>query len=113
MFKDQKRYHELVDPLIKKEYPAKALNQVAAMAAMCLQEEDSVRPLMADVVITLGFLTSMPPDPPAPTVVAPPTDLEPKQDKRSDHSNWSSSSSAEDEDNEEEEDGEEDGTHER
>ncbi|GJM88814.1 hypothetical protein PR202_ga05380 [Eleusine coracana subsp. coracana] len=39
MFKDQKRYHELVDPLIKKEYPAKALNQVVAMAAMCLQEE--------------------------------------------------------------------------
>ena len=108
MFKDQKRYHELVDPLIKKEYPAKALNQVVAMAAMCLQEEDSVRPLMADVVMTLGFLTAMPPDPPAPAaphaaaVAAP----EPKKDRDSDHSD-SSSSSSDDEGNEEEEEEEE------
>jgi len=103
MFKDQKRYHELVDPLIKKEYPAKALNQVVAMAAMCLQEEDSVRPLMADVVMTLGFLTAMPPDPPAPA--APPAAAaapEPKKDRESDHSD-SSSSSSDDEGNEEEE----------
>ncbi|OEL29229.1 Serine/threonine-protein kinase [Dichanthelium oligosanthes] len=111
MFKDQKRYHELVDPLIKTEYPAKALNQVVAMAAMCLQEEDSVRPLMADVVMTLGFLTSMPPDPPAPA--APPAAApEPKKDKGSDHSD-SSSSSSDDEDNEEEEDEEEEETEEQ
>jgi len=105
MFKDQKRYHELVDPLIKKEYAAKALNQVVAMAAMCLQEEDSVRPLMADVVMTLGFLTAMPPDPPAPA--APPAaaaaDPDPKKDKESDHSDDSSSSSEDEEDDEEEE----------
>lgn len=101
MFKDQKRYHELVDPLIKKEYAAKALNQVVAMAAMCLQEEDSVRPLMADVVMTLGFLTAMPPDPPAPA--APPAAAsEPKKDKaESDHSDSSSSSSDDEEDEEE------------
>ncbi|WVZ98872.1 hypothetical protein U9M48_044247 [Paspalum notatum var. saurae] len=105
MFKDQKRYHELVDPLIKKEYPAKALNQVVAMAAMCLQEEDSVRPLMADVVMTLGFLTSMPPDPPAPA--APPAAVEPKKDKELSHSDSSSSSSSDDEGNEEEEEEEE------
>lgn len=107
MFKDQKRYHELVDPLIKREYPAKALNQVVAMAAMCLQEEDCVRPLMADVVMTLGFLTSMPPDPPAPA--APPAAAaapEPtKKDRDSDHSD-SSSSSSDDDGNEEEEDDE-------
>uniref|UniRef100_R7W8K7 Serine/threonine-protein kinase PBS1 n=1 Tax=Aegilops tauschii TaxID=37682 RepID=R7W8K7_AEGTA len=65
-FKDQKKYHELVDPLIKREYPAKALNQVVAMASMCLQEEDCVRPMMGDVVMTLGFLMMLPPDPPAP-----------------------------------------------
>ncbi|PAN19083.1 hypothetical protein PAHAL_3G248200 [Panicum hallii] len=104
MFKDQKRYHELVDPLIKTEYPAKALNQVVAMAAMCLQEEDSVRPLMADVVMTLGFLTSMPPDPPAPA--APPAAAEPKKEKGLDHSD-SSSESSDDEGDEEEEDEEE------
>ncbi|XP_024314550.1 uncharacterized protein LOC112270722 [Brachypodium distachyon] len=39
MFKDQKRYHGLVNPLVKKAYPAKALNQVVAMAPMCLQTQ--------------------------------------------------------------------------
>ncbi|WOL04366.1 hypothetical protein Cni_G13087 [Canna indica] len=58
MFKDQKRYHELVDPLIEGDFPAKDLNQIVAVAAMCLQEEASVRPLMADVVVTLSFLTN-------------------------------------------------------
>ncbi|XP_062181201.1 probable serine/threonine-protein kinase PBL25 [Phragmites australis] len=105
MFKDQKRYHELVDPLIKKEYPAKALNQVVAMAAMCLQEEDSVRPLMADVVMTLGFLTAMPPDPPSAAPSAAPAP--PKQDDKSDHSDSSLSSSSDDEGNQEEEEEEE------
>ncbi|KAL5202554.1 hypothetical protein ABZP36_013506 [Zizania latifolia] len=107
MFKDQKRYHELVDPLIKSEYQAKALNQVVAMAAMCLQEEDSVRPLMADVVMTLGFLTALPPDPPAASVPAPVTSAAPKQEKRSDHSDSSSSSSDDDGDEEEEDEDEE------
>ncbi|KAL6619095.1 hypothetical protein ACP70R_034234 [Stipagrostis hirtigluma subsp. patula] len=112
MFKDQKRYHELVDPLIKKEYPAKALNQVVAMAAMCLQEEDSVRPLMADVVMTLGFLTALPPDPPAPAA-PPPAAQEPEQDKGSDHSDSSSSSSSSDDEGNEEEEEEEEETEEQ
>ncbi|KAF0923861.1 hypothetical protein E2562_007716 [Oryza meyeriana var. granulata] len=105
MFKDQKRYHELVDPLIKSEYPAKALNQVVAMAAMCLQEEDSVRPLMADVVMTLGFLNAMPPDPPAASIPVPVPSASPapKEDKTSDHSDSSSSSSSSDEEHNEEE----------
>ncbi|XP_006654521.1 probable serine/threonine-protein kinase PBL25 [Oryza brachyantha] len=110
MFKDQKRYHELVDPLIKSEYPAKALNQVVAMAAMCLQEEDSVRPLMADVVMTLGFLIAMPPEtqPTSVPVSVPIPSASPasKEDKAPNRSDSSSSSSSDDEDNEEE--GEED-----
>ncbi|RZS28089.1 hypothetical protein BHM03_00061645 [Ensete ventricosum] len=59
MFRDQKRFHELLDPLLRGDgYPAKGgLSQAVAVAAMCLQEEASVRPLMADVVITLSFLT--------------------------------------------------------
>uniref|UniRef100_A0A0D9WHF1 non-specific serine/threonine protein kinase n=1 Tax=Leersia perrieri TaxID=77586 RepID=A0A0D9WHF1_9ORYZ len=113
MFKDQKRYHELVDPLIKSEYPAKALNQVVAMAAMCLQEEDCVRPLMADVVMTLGFLTAIPPDPPAASVPVPvpipdpSASPAPKQDKVSNRSDSSSSSSSSSDEDENEEEGEE------
>ncbi|KAJ8466810.1 hypothetical protein OPV22_029362 [Ensete ventricosum] len=58
MFRDQKRYPELVDPLLQRDYPAKGLSQAVAVAAMCLQEEASVRPLMADVVKALSFLTT-------------------------------------------------------
>lgn len=58
MFRDQKRYPELVDPLLQGDYPGKGLSQAVAVAAMCLQEEASVRPLMADVVKALSFLTT-------------------------------------------------------
>nr|CAD1817561.1 unnamed protein product [Ananas comosus var. bracteatus] len=62
VFKDQKRFLELVDPLLQGEYPSKGLNQAVAVAAMCLQEEASVRPLMADVVMALSFLATGPSD---------------------------------------------------
>ncbi|RWV78333.1 hypothetical protein GW17_00060715 [Ensete ventricosum] len=55
---DQKRFPELVDPLLQGGYPAKGLSQAIAVAAMCLQEEASVRPLMTDVVMSLSFLTT-------------------------------------------------------
>ncbi|XP_020087185.1 probable serine/threonine-protein kinase PBL25 [Ananas comosus] len=58
MFKEQKRYIELVDPLLEGDYPERGLNQAVAVAAMCLQEEASVRPLMTDVVVALSFLTA-------------------------------------------------------
>ncbi|CAL9046360.1 unnamed protein product [Musa acuminata subsp. burmannicoides] len=58
MFRDQKRFPELVDPLLRGDYPAKGLSQAIAVAAMCLQEEASVRPLMTDVVMSLSFLTT-------------------------------------------------------
>lgn len=41
-------------------FPEKALNQAVAVAAMCLQEEATVRPLMSDVVTALGFLGTAP-----------------------------------------------------
>lgn len=59
MFKDQKRYKELVDPLLKGDYPTKGLNQAVAVAAMCLQEDASTRPMMTDVVTALSFLLSL------------------------------------------------------
>ncbi|URE02344.1 serine threonine-protein kinase [Musa troglodytarum] len=58
MSRDQKRFPELVDPLLQGDYPAKGLSQAIAVAAMCLQEEASVRPLMTDVVMSLSFLTT-------------------------------------------------------
>ncbi|XP_010922992.1 probable serine/threonine-protein kinase PBL26 [Elaeis guineensis] len=75
MFKDQRRFPELVDPLLQNEYPPKTLNQAVAVAAMCLQEEASVRPLMADVVMALSFLTTSPvaPEMSPPPVLRSPT----------------------------------------
>ncbi|KAK1283749.1 F-box protein PP2-B11 [Acorus calamus] len=55
-FKDPNRYPEMVDPLLKGDYPVKALNQAVGIAAMCLQEEASIRPLIADVVTALEIL---------------------------------------------------------
>lgn len=50
----------MADPALKGQFPTKGLNQAVAVAAMCLQEEAEVRPLMTDVVIALSFLSTDP-----------------------------------------------------
>lgn len=60
MLKDRRGYHELVDPLLRGDYPERVLNQAVGVAAMCLQEEASVRPYMSDAVVALGFLAEVP-----------------------------------------------------
>lgn len=68
-FRDPKRFPDLADPLLNRRFPEKDLNQAVAIAAMCLQEEAAVRPLISDVVVTLSFLSTNPADlpPPAPS----------------------------------------------
>lgn len=46
----------MVDPLLEGNYPRKGLCQALAIAAMCLQNDASVRPLISDVVTALAFL---------------------------------------------------------
>jgi len=62
MFGEQRRLQELVDPRLlgdEEEAPCgKELKQAVAVAAMCLQEEDTVRPIMSDVVMALSFLAT-------------------------------------------------------
>ncbi|XP_062181308.1 probable serine/threonine-protein kinase PBL7 [Phragmites australis] len=60
MLRDRKMYHELVDPLLRGDYPERDLSQAVGVAAMCLQEEASVRPYMSDAVVALGFLAEVP-----------------------------------------------------
>ncbi|KAI3758217.1 hypothetical protein L6452_05770 [Arctium lappa] len=60
-FKEPKRYPELADPQLKGAFPERSLNQAVGVAAMCIQEEPSVRPFISDVVAALGFLTVAPP----------------------------------------------------
>lgn len=47
----------MADPLLEGQYPVKSLYQALAVAAMCLQEEDTTRPLISDVVTALEFLS--------------------------------------------------------
>ncbi|XP_010552056.1 PREDICTED: serine/threonine-protein kinase At3g07070 [Tarenaya hassleriana] len=69
VFKEPSRFRELADPLLRGEFPEKALNQGVAVAAMCLQEEASVRPLISDVVTALSFLRATPPEEGGPLAV--------------------------------------------
>ncbi|PWZ33819.1 Serine/threonine-protein kinase PBL27 [Zea mays] len=56
MLRDSKRYRELADPLLRGGFPERDLKQAVAVAAMCLQEEASARPLMSDAAMTLAYL---------------------------------------------------------
>ncbi|XP_038899485.1 probable serine/threonine-protein kinase PBL25 [Benincasa hispida] len=56
IFKEPARFMELADPLLGGDFPIRALNQAVAVAAMCLHEEASARPLISDVVTALSFL---------------------------------------------------------
>ncbi|CAI0437159.1 unnamed protein product [Linum tenue] len=58
LLKDRKKFDLLADPLLEGKYHQKGLHQALAVAAMCLQEEDSTRPLMSDVVTALEYLAT-------------------------------------------------------
>ncbi|KAE8680209.1 Serine/threonine-protein kinase PBS1 [Hibiscus syriacus] len=56
LFKDKKNFQQMVDPLLKGNYPNKGLNQALAVAAMCLPDDAAARPRMSDVVTALEHL---------------------------------------------------------
>lgn len=56
MFKDRRKFVLMADPSLEGKYPLKGLHQALAIAAMCLQEEAEIRPLMSDVVTALEYL---------------------------------------------------------
>ncbi|CAI0436457.1 unnamed protein product [Linum tenue] len=58
LLKDRKKFDLLADPLLEGKYHQKGLHQALAVAAMCLQEEDTTRPLMSDVVTALEYLAT-------------------------------------------------------
>lgn len=63
MFKDRRKFSQMADPLLQGQYPARGLYQALAVAAMCVQEQPNMRPLMADVVTALTYLASQKYDP--------------------------------------------------
>lgn len=56
LFKDKKKFHLMADPLLDGKYPEKGFFQALAVAAMCLSEDASIRPLISDVVTALEYL---------------------------------------------------------
>lgn len=53
----------MADPLLQGQYPVRGLYQALAVAAMCVQEQPHMRPLIADVVTALTYLSSQKYDP--------------------------------------------------
>ncbi|KAL2227791.1 probable serine/threonine-protein kinase PBL7 isoform X1 [Sesamum indicum] len=63
LFKDRRKFSQMADPMLQGQYPARGLYQALAVAAMCVQEQPNMRPLMADVVTALTYLASQKYDP--------------------------------------------------
>eukprot|EP00252_Welwitschia_mirabilis_P024454 TRINITY_DN726_c0_g1_i13.p1 TRINITY_DN726_c0_g1~~TRINITY_DN726_c0_g1_i13.p1 ORF type:complete len:414 (-),score=90.39 TRINITY_DN726_c0_g1_i13:590-1831(-) len=58
LFKDRRKFPQMADPLLHGKYPVRGLYQALAVAAMCVQEQATMRPLIADVVTALTYLAS-------------------------------------------------------
>lgn len=63
LFKDRKKFSQMVDPRLQGKYPVRGLYQALAIAAMCIQEQPNMRPVIADVVTALNYLSSHKYDP--------------------------------------------------
>ncbi|KAI3526142.1 hypothetical protein L1887_05369 [Cichorium endivia] len=63
LFKDRRKFSQMADPVLQGEYPVRGLYQALAIAAMCVQEQPNMRPLIADVVTALNYLASQKYDP--------------------------------------------------
>ncbi|WOK93744.1 serine/threonine-protein kinase CDL1-like isoform X2 [Canna indica] len=63
LLKERRQLSQMVDPVLQGQYPSRGLCQALAVAAMCVQEQPTMRPLIADVVTALSFLALQPNNP--------------------------------------------------
>ncbi|EXB84828.1 Serine/threonine-protein kinase PBS1 [Morus notabilis] len=63
LFNDRRKFSQMADPMLQGQYPARGLYQALAVAAMCVQEQPNMRPVIADVVTALSYLASQKYDP--------------------------------------------------
>ncbi|KAL8516140.1 hypothetical protein ACS0TY_014710 [Phlomoides rotata] len=63
LFKDRKKFPQMVDPVLDGKYPVRGLYQALAIAAMSIQEQPALRPLISDIVKALKYLASYKYDP--------------------------------------------------
>ncbi|XP_059660664.1 probable serine/threonine-protein kinase PBL7 isoform X2 [Cornus florida] len=71
LFKDRKNFLQMADPALQSQYPVRGLYQAIAIAALCVQEQPTMRPQAADVVTALNYLASQPYDPQSRPVPGP------------------------------------------
>lgn len=90
----------MADPLLRGEFPETSLNQAVGVAAMCLQEEPSVRPLIGDVVAALSFLATAPPQKAIPASAPTSTPSNTNEDRHRQKDNLDRSYQRNQEDNE-------------
>ncbi|KAI4304888.1 hypothetical protein MLD38_040347 [Melastoma candidum] len=58
LFGDRRKFPKLADPNLQGQFPMRGLYQALAIASMCVQEQAAARPLIADVVSALSYLTN-------------------------------------------------------
>ncbi|KAL8140729.1 hypothetical protein V2J09_006750 [Rumex salicifolius] len=58
LFKDRAQFLKMADPAMQGQYPSRNLYQAISIAAMCVQEQPSLRPVIGDVVTALSYLAS-------------------------------------------------------
>ncbi|XP_075638534.1 putative serine/threonine-protein kinase PBL7 [Castanea sativa] len=63
LFKDREKFSKMADPLLQGQYPSRGLYQALAIAAMCVQDQPTMRPVIADVVTALTYLAAQKYDP--------------------------------------------------
>ncbi|CAO2840055.1 unnamed protein product [Amaranthus hypochondriacus] len=63
MFSDRRKFSLMADPALEGQYPTRGLYQALAIAAMCVQEQPNMRPLVGDVVTALNYIVSQNYDP--------------------------------------------------
>ncbi|KAM7531785.1 hypothetical protein LguiB_035195 [Lonicera macranthoides] len=63
LLNDRRKFSQIADPMLQGQYPMRGLYQALAVAAMCVQEQPNMRPVIADVVTALTYLASQKYDP--------------------------------------------------
>lgn len=48
----------MVDPQLKGRYPVRSLHHAIAIAAMCIQEQPTFRPMIGDIVVALDYVVT-------------------------------------------------------
>lgn len=61
----------MADPMLHGQFPLRGMYQALAVAAMCVQEQPSLRPLIVDVVTALTYLAAQRYDPDTQPVQSP------------------------------------------